>query len=57
MAYIVKPKADWADDDSPIYHDITIYEDGPVDTGLFDSRGNRLFRVPDPIGFQFKRTE
>lgn len=50
------PKATWQDD-RPVTVDssMTIYEadDTPQDTGLLNSDGTRLYRVPDPkkIGF------
>lgn len=28
-----------------------VCDTGPVDTGLLDKDGNRIFRAPDPIGF------
>lgn len=30
---------------------LTVDEDGPVFTGLLDSRGNEIWRVKDPIGY------
>ncbi len=49
-----RPRADW-DDADPVCADIQVYESEclPVDTGLLDANGVRLWRVPEksPIGF------
>jgi hypothetical protein len=49
-----RPRADW-DDLEAVRLDIQVYEPErlPVDTGLLDANGVRLWRVDDrpPIGF------
>ena len=57
MRYVVKPRAvecgDEAWEPTPLTMDVVHPEDGPVDTGLLDAHGNRLFRVSErvPLGF------
>ena len=29
----------------------SVYDPGPVDTGILDKDGNRIYRTPDAIGF------
>lgn len=47
------PRADW---EEPVLPELQVYEpeDGPVDTGLLDAHGVKLYRRPTPrfpIGF------
>lgn len=35
----------------PAENNITVYDAEPADTGLVDSQGNRIVRLPDQIGF------
>lgn len=43
---------DWDDPQpcGPMPHP-TVYEAEPIDTGLLDASGNRIFRHPEKIGF------
>lgn len=50
-----RPRADWEEMD-PVLPELQVYEpeDGPVDTGLLDAHGVKLYRQPKPrfpIGF------
>ena len=52
--YIVRPRADWSDDAPTITGQIIVQEDdSPIDTGLLDAQGAKIFRVRDklPIGY------
>lgn len=33
---------------------LTVHDVGPIDTGLVDENGNKIMRLPDPIGFPIK---
>lgn len=39
------------DEDMPLLPEIEVDPGAPVDTGLLDARGNKIFRTPRPIGF------
>lgn len=45
-----RPVAEW-DDDRPMIEGKTIYENEPVDTGLLDKSGLKIYRAKTPIGF------
>ena len=47
-----KPRADYDDwYEPPLTPDLTVIEREPAPTGLLDSEGNEIWRLPDPIGF------
>jgi hypothetical protein len=51
MRYVViRPRAGWRDEE-PMLEGKTVHEQTPVDTGLRDKDGNRIYRVMSPIGF------
>jgi hypothetical protein len=54
-----KPKL-WLDEDTPFVPNLTVYETAPepVDTGLLDASGTKIFRTPqrEPVGFDLRRT-
>ena len=50
MRYIVRPRACW-DDDKPMLEGKTVHEREPVDTGLLDKDGQKIWRVMSPVGF------
>lgn len=54
--YIARPKAeadcDWWGADR-LYDNIDVPDSVPTDTGLCDRDGNTIWRINDPIGFQF----
>ena len=57
MRYVTKPRALWVSDleeDVPDPPHITVDDEGPVPTGLFDSHGNELYRMREPIGFRVR---
>lgn len=45
-----RPRANWTDYDG-LVPDIHVPEAQPVDTGLLDASGNKLMRMPNPVGF------
>lgn len=53
---VVRPatEARWDDPVVPLGHP-TVFVCDPVDTGLRDHDGNRIFRTPDEIGFVPRR--
>lgn len=48
-----RPRATF-DDPEPMIPNLSVDERGPVDTGLVDSKGNRIMRLPEPLGFHVK---
>jgi len=42
---------DWCEDDAPLLPQITVEEAGMINTGLVHARGDRIWRLPEPIGF------
>lgn len=46
---IFRPRADW-EDQEPVLPELQVFEpeDEPVDTGLLDARGVKLYRQPAP---------
>src|SRR3990167_3994784 len=44
------PSAHWSDD-KPLVPDLRVDLSEPQETGLFDHDGNKLFKLPDEIGF------
>ena len=54
---IAKPKSeDWLDE--PLLPDLQVYGDRePVDTGLVDSSGTPICRLPEPMGFRVKHDD
>lgn len=50
--YVIRaPRAaEWESAGSPLPHP-TVYDGGPVNTGLVDADGNPIYRVRDRIGF------
>lgn len=53
MRYIVRPRQTIYDDlrETPMLEARTVHEPGPLDTGIVDVDGNRIYRVMSPIGF------
>jgi hypothetical protein len=53
MRYVVRPRAETFDAlrETPHLEGRTVLEPEPVDTGLVDKDGNRIWRVMSPIGF------
>lgn len=52
MPYLIRPKADddwWSN--GPLIHNVTVDERKEVDTGLVTDKGQKIYRVPPPIGF------
>lgn len=49
-----RPRADWEEEEA-VQVGTTVHEadDGPIDTGLLDARGVRLYRVREKIPFGF----
>ena len=60
VAIVTKPRSsprmseDW-EQQPPVVQATTVYEpeDGPIDTGLVDQHGTRLYRVKDKIKMGF----
>lgn len=50
MRYVILPRAQW-DDDRPLLEGRTVHEREPVDTGLLNKDGQKIWRVMSPIGF------
>jgi len=51
MRYVsIRPRMDWRDE-TPMLEARTVHEREPIDTGLLDAEGNRIYRVMSPIGF------
>lgn len=54
--YVARSKAvadcDWWDA-GRLYDTVEVTESEPTDTGLLDNHGNSIWRMNDPIGFQF----
>ena len=54
MRYVVipeRPKANWFDPE-PMLVGKTVHEpEAPVDTGVLDPNGRKIYRVPGPVGF------
>lgn len=49
---VMAPRAEyWSDREMPSLPHPIAYESGPVDTGLKDSEGRPIYRMPDQIGF------
>lgn len=46
-----RPRALFYDDDPPLVPDLVVADSDAVDTGLLDSGGNSIWRIPNPIGF------
>lgn len=52
--YFVRPRADWypMSQDEPLLEGRTVFEASPIDTGILDHDGNRIWKAAiDPIGF------
>lgn len=53
--YFTKPRGYVADDldawDGPLIPEITVPEHVPIDTGVLDADGAKIFRQPRPVGF------
>lgn len=51
-----KFKASWAEDenhyDPPMLVNLTVFDNDPVWTGLYDKDGDPLYHFPNPIGFE-----
>ena len=53
MRYVsarTRPRSGW-DDEHPMLEAKTVHEPEPIDTGLLDADGNRIYRVMSPVGF------
>lgn len=50
MRYIVKAERDW-DAKADEYLSKTVYDREPLDTGLYDRDGKKIFKVMGPVGF------
>lgn len=46
-----KPEPGVTDNDQPLLPEIEVDVPAPVDTGLLNARGHRIYRTPRPIGF------
>ena len=42
---------DWYE--APLEPALTVIENDPIPTGLLDAKGNDIYRMNDPMGFQF----
>lgn len=53
MRYVIRPRAETFDmlRETPHLGGSTVMEPEPVDTGLLDKDGNKIWRVMSPIGF------
>lgn len=53
MRYVVRrqPTASWLYDPQPLTPHLTVEGRVEVDTGLVNEHGDRIMRVPSPIGF------
>jgi len=49
MKYIVEDSRWW--DAGPLLPSIQAAELQPTDTGILDSRGRKILRAPEPVGF------
>lgn len=48
---VIKPRADWIDDDYPMIPNLEVCDFEAADTGLLDASGHSIWREPNPIGF------
>jgi hypothetical protein len=51
--YIVDDGCWW--DKGPLLPNIQSHDHKPVETGILDSRGRKILRVPEPVGFHSPR--
>ena len=47
----IQPKLYWDDNDTLLIPPIRVDAAEPQNTGLLDSKGNKLFKLPDVVGF------
>ena len=48
---VVRPRAEWCDNEFPLLPQITVDDHEAVETGLVDHRGDPIMRAPNPMGF------
>lgn len=51
MSRYTTSMSDWWDPPQPQLPQPTAWVAEPLDTGLLDPSGKRIFKLPDPIGF------